>query len=137
MGTLRGEIDPQVRLGDHYISQHDIPKAIVCLRQALTQLTLDVNQKDLYLRLNALTVSAKLALQMKQSIHAVELLGFVEGELVKGPHEIWAFDRNRHGQSKEKARDALNENEFQEAWQDGFGMTMEQALALALEVMDR
>jgi hypothetical protein len=134
MGTLRGEIDPQVRLGDHYISQHDIPKAIVCLRQALTQLALDVNQKDLYLRLKALTVSAKLALQMHQSIRAVKLLGFVEVEVVKCPHEIWVFDRNRLGQSKEKARDALDENEFQEAWQQGQVMTMDQAVALALSV---
>ena len=92
------------------------------------------NIKIYILTLEALSVLATLALQTEQIQHSVQLLGFIESRL--GGYSIKYGDINltRFEESRGKVRKVLGEEKFQTRWNQGRAMTMDQAVAMALEI---
>ena len=117
------------RLGRIALAEHDYAQAVKLLRESLPEL--DEVHGD---RANAAAKLAGLAEAFRaqgELIHAARLLGAVESEFDKG---VWlSATRAAHAQSAAATKAALGEAAFDAAWADGQAMTLEQAVAYALE----
>ena len=134
VGNIRQQNKLSIMLGDYYTTRQDYPNALFYLHHALNQLYREEKYKDLYLILEALSVLATLALQTEQIQHSVQLLGFIELRLGGYSIKFEDINLNKFEESRGKVRKALDEGKFQTGWNQGRAMTMDEAVALALEI---
>lgn len=140
VGSVREQNNLSIWLGDYYTDRQNYAEASHYLRLALDHLSQEENSKDLYLSLEAFSVFAKLAVQTQQSHLAAELLGFIQYQLEGYSREfglINVINQRRFIGSLETVRKAMTEDEFQITWHQGQAITMEQAVELALETIER
>ena len=137
VGSVKEQINVLIWLGNYYTDQQDYPQALFHLRQALNQLSREEKLKDFYLTLEALSVFTIFAVQTQQFHLAAELMGFVQYSLEGYSREfgvINLINERRIVESVGQVRKALGENHFLTSWNQGRVLSMDQAVALALEI---
>lgn len=119
---------PLRRLGQLAMSQGDLLKASAFIKESLQHNWKVQDSRGISMCLAAL---AALSLSQGESERAVKLLGVVDA-VIELTTSLTPFDQQQYEHNVSKLRDQIDRPTFIQAWMEGRGMTLEQAVELAL-----
>ena len=134
LGSPLGEVQNYQYLGFACTHLLNYSQAAAYLRAGLHVSTQQMNYEDPYNLLVILIGFVGLAIETQHKARAAKLMGFIEKQLRSYSKELNRQIKREFVRVKEKVQEASGEADFQAFLQEDQAMTMDQAVALALEI---